>query len=124
MRTKDLGGESSLTRTIPQLLVFVSIFNHYMIASFVKVTQRLHHTPRRGDMRAIAIVPRPSLAVEQELNDSISCLKKAGIDACNTVSSRSFGLIWVDDENLSISVDALRDAGFQATVLSDTNVPH
>jgi hypothetical protein len=75
-------------------------------------------------MGAIAIVPRFGFEVEEELNDSISCLKKAGIGACNNVSSQVFGLIWVDDRKLSISVDTLREAGFQATVLSDTDVPH
>jgi hypothetical protein len=75
-------------------------------------------------MRPIAIVPRPGHEIGVELRDSVTCLRNAGIHIGRTVTGQDFALIWVDDENISISVETLRDAGFQATVLTETDVPH
>jgi hypothetical protein len=75
-------------------------------------------------MAPIAIVPRPGYQLRIELEGSISCLRSAGIEARNAVVSRSFALIWVDRPDIVYSVETLRNAGFQATALTETEVPH
>ena len=75
-------------------------------------------------MRPIAILPHASDAIGIDLNQAITCLKEAGIDVRNAVIGRALALVWVDDENISISVEALRSAGVQATALTETEVPH
>jgi hypothetical protein len=75
-------------------------------------------------MRPIAIVPRPGHEIGVELYDALACLRNAGIDARNAVIGRAFALIWVDDARVTISVETLRSAGFQATALTETDVPH
>ncbi len=71
-------------------------------------------------MRPIAILPRNGREIVLELQDSLMCLGTAGINACNAVIGQAFALVWVDDENTVISVEALRDAGLQATAISET----
>ena len=73
-------------------------------------------------MRPIAIVPRPGRAVGKELNDSITYLVRLGICPRNAVTGESFALLWVDDENIGNSVVVLRNAGFEAAVLIETDV--
>ncbi len=68
-------------------------------------------------MRPIAIVPRPGRQIGIELHDAITCLRNAGIDARNAIMGQAFAFIWVDDEHVSIAVETLRVAGFQATAL-------
>jgi len=75
-------------------------------------------------MRPIAIVPRSGREIGIELHDAITCLRNAGIYARNAVIGQALALIWVDDENVSIAVETLRAAGFQATALTETDVPH
>jgi len=75
-------------------------------------------------MRPIAIVPRPGHDIGIELHDAATCLRNAGIDARNAAVGRTFALIWVDDENALNAVETLRIAGFQATALTETDVPH
>jgi hypothetical protein len=75
-------------------------------------------------MRPIVIVPRPGHAIEAELHGTITCLRNAGINAYNAVRGQVCALIWVDDENVSMSLETLRIAGFQATVLTETDMPH
>jgi hypothetical protein len=75
-------------------------------------------------MRPIAIVPGPGHEIGVELHDAIACLRNAAIDACNAAIGQAFALIWVDDENISNSVETLRIAGFQAAALTETDVPH
>ena len=75
-------------------------------------------------MRPIAIIPRPGHAIGAELHDAITCLKSAGIDAMNPVIGQACALIWVADESVSISIETLRMAGFQATALTETDMPN
>jgi hypothetical protein len=75
-------------------------------------------------MRPIAIVPRAGRELVVELQDGIVCLSKGGIDVRDAVEGEEFALIWIDDENVRDSLEALRNAGFQATVLTETDVPH
>jgi hypothetical protein len=79
---------------------------------------------KQRDMRPIAIVPRLGHEIGIELYDSITCLRSAGIHARNAIIGQAFALLWVDDENISISVETLRNAGFQAAALTETDVPH
>jgi|GEM_PF-2160306 len=74
-------------------------------------------------MRPIAIVPRPGHEIRIELHDAITCLRNAGIHARNAVVGQAFALLWVDDENIAISVETLRNAGFLAAALTATDVP-
>jgi hypothetical protein len=75
-------------------------------------------------MRQLAIVPRPQQEVGVELQASIACLRNAGIAARNAVIGGSCGLIWVDDQTILTAVEALRNAGFQATALTETDKPN
>jgi hypothetical protein len=75
-------------------------------------------------MRPIAIVARPGQEIRRELHGSITCLSSAGIAARNAILGQAFALIWVDDEDISISVETLRNAGFQAAALTETDVPY
>jgi hypothetical protein len=75
-------------------------------------------------MRPIAIVPRAGRELVVELQDAIACLKRRGIDVRDAVVGEEFALIWIDDENIRDSLETLRNAGFQAAVLTETDVPH
>jgi hypothetical protein len=75
-------------------------------------------------MRAIAIVPRPGHELGPEVQGSIKCLRNAGINVRDTAIARAFALIWVDDANLVLAVETLRNSGYPATALTETDVPH
>jgi hypothetical protein len=75
-------------------------------------------------MAPIAIVPRPGHEIRMELDSSITCLKNAGIEAHNAVVGRAFALLWVEGGNILLSIETLRNAGFQATALTETDLPH
>ena len=75
-------------------------------------------------MAPIAIVPRAGHQIRIELDESIACLKKAGIEARNSVVGRAFALIWVDGGKILVSIETLTNAGFQATALTQTGAPH
>jgi hypothetical protein len=75
-------------------------------------------------MRPIAIVPRPGHENRAELRDAMACLLKAGINACSATMGQDFALVWIDDENILNSIETLRIAGLQATVLTENDVPH
>jgi hypothetical protein len=74
-------------------------------------------------MRPIAIVPDSCRAIGETLNRAMTCLREAGIETRHSVTGEKLGLIWVDDENVSISVETLRNAGVPATELTDTDCP-
>jgi hypothetical protein len=57
-----------------------------------------------------------------ELHASITCLRNSGIDSRNAVIGQACAPIWVRDEDISAAVKAQRNAGFQATVLTETDV--
>jgi hypothetical protein len=75
-------------------------------------------------MKPIAIVPRPGRGIRQELRQSIMCLRETEIDLRNAVIGETFALIWVDDEEILMSLEALRSSGLQATALTETDIPH
>jgi hypothetical protein len=75
-------------------------------------------------MRPIAIVPRPGRAIGVELHGAITCLRNAGTNPYRAVMGRACALVWIDDEDVSMSVETLRIAGFQAAVLTENDVPH
>jgi len=54
----------------------------------------------------------------------MACLLKAGINACSATMGQDFALVWIDDENILNSIETLRIAGLQATVLTENDVPH
>ena len=54
------------------------------------------------NMKPIAIVPRPGHEIGLELNDSITCLRKAGIESRSAVIGRAFALLWVDGEPVPV----------------------
>jgi hypothetical protein len=56
-----------------------------------------------------------------ELFDSIACLRRAGINARSAVIGRACGVVRVDDEEVSISVDLLRNNGFEAAAVIETD---
>jgi hypothetical protein len=72
-------------------------------------------------MRPIAIVPRPGHEIRIELDHSVAYLNNAGIEVRNMAIGQGLALVWVDDEIVSISVEALRGAGFNATELTETD---
>jgi hypothetical protein len=78
----------------------------------------------RCDMRPIAIVPRPGRAMGVEMHGAVACLRNAGISSYNAVNGRACALVWVDDENVSMSVETLTVAGFLAAALTHTDLPH
>ena len=78
---------------------------------------------RRPNMKQIAIVPRPKHDIGVELHDSFTCLRKVEIDVRNAVIGKACAIIWVGDEYISIAVEELRNAGFQATALAETDMP-
>jgi hypothetical protein len=75
-------------------------------------------------MKPIAIVPRAGHEIGVELHDALAYLRSVEIYARNAAIGRAFALIWVDDKNILDSVESLRIAGFQATALTKTDVPH
>jgi len=88
------------------------------------MTNGVISTRSAHDMAPIAIVPRPGHEIRSELDGSIACLRNAGIEVHNAAVGRAFALIWVDGGNILRSLETLRDAGFQATALTETDVPH
>ena len=74
-------------------------------------------------MREIAIVPRPGLEVGTEMFASITCLRSAGINPRSAVMGQACAIVWVDDEEISLSVDLLRDNGFEAAAVTETDEP-
>jgi hypothetical protein len=75
-------------------------------------------------MAPIAIVPRAGRQIRIELDESIACLRNAGIETRKAVVGRAFALIWVDGGNILVSIETLTNAGFQATALTQTGWPH
>jgi hypothetical protein len=71
-------------------------------------------------MREIAIVPRPGLKVGMELFRSITCLRSAGITPLSAVIGQACAVVWVDDEEIWISVDLLRNNGLEAAAVVET----
>ena len=71
-------------------------------------------------MREIAIVPRTRLEVGMELFASITCLRSAGINPRSAVIGQACAVVWVDDEEIWISVDLLRNHGFEAAAVIET----
>jgi hypothetical protein len=74
-------------------------------------------------MREIAIVPRAGVEIGVELFDSISCLRSAGINPRNALIGKLCAVLWVDDEEIWISVDVLRNNGFEAAYVTETDDP-
>jgi hypothetical protein len=72
-------------------------------------------------MREIAIVPHRGLEVGMELFASIACLRSAGINPRSAVIGKECALVWVDDEEIWISVDLLRNNGFEAAYVTETD---
>jgi hypothetical protein len=75
-------------------------------------------------MRPIAILPHTGHEMGAVMNKAITYLRKAEIEVRKAVIGQTLALVWVDDENISISVEGLRNAGFQATALTETDGPH
>jgi hypothetical protein len=74
-------------------------------------------------MRGIAIVPRPGLEVAMELYASIGCMRSAGISPRSAVIGQVCAFVWVDDEEISITVDLLRNNGFEAAAVTEREEP-
>jgi hypothetical protein len=74
---------------------------------------------KRLNMREIAIVPRRGLEVGAELYASIACLRGAGINPRSAVIGQACAVVWVDDEEIWISVDLLRNNGFEAAYVTE-----
>ena len=72
-------------------------------------------------MREIAIIPRPGVDVGMEMFASISYLTRAGIYARSAAVGFACAIVWVDDEEISVSVDVLRSNGFEAAILTETD---
>ena len=75
-------------------------------------------------MKQIAIIPRDGHEIGSELIDCIARLRKAGIHARTAQTGQACALVWVDDQQISMGVEALRTAGFEATELSETDEPN
>jgi hypothetical protein len=58
-----------------------------------------------------------------ELFASIACLRSAGINPRSAAIAKACALLWVDDEEISISVYFLRNNGFEAAHVTETDEP-
>jgi hypothetical protein len=105
-----------------ELVLRVRVIASY--AAFVlRVTVPSHYLyEERPNMRRIAIVPRPGHEVGKELHAALSCLRNVGIHAHSAIIGRACALVWVDDEQLLIAIETLRNDSFQATTLTETDV--
>ena len=72
-------------------------------------------------MREIVIVPRPGLELGMELFASIACLRSAGIGARSALIERDCAVVWVDDHEIRIAVTLLRNNGFEAAAVTETD---
>jgi hypothetical protein len=72
-------------------------------------------------MKEIAIVLRPGVEVGMKLYASITCLRSAGINPRSAVIVRACAIVWVDDEEISLAVDLLRNNDFEAAAVSETD---
>jgi len=72
-------------------------------------------------MREIAIVSRADAEIGDELFDSITCLRSVGINPRNAAMRKACAVLWVDDEEIWISVNALRHHGFEAAHVTETD---
>jgi hypothetical protein len=70
-------------------------------------------------MREIVIVSRRGHEVGMELFDAITCLRSAGINPRRAVIGQACAIIWVDEREISISVDLLSNNGFEAAAVTD-----
>ena len=59
-----------------------------------------------------------------ELHASITCLRNAGIHVRSAVTGQACAIVWVDDQRISVAIEALRNSGFEATVLTETDEPN
>jgi hypothetical protein len=73
--------------------------------------------------KEIAIVPRPGLEVAMELYASIVCLRSGGINPRSAVIGQACAIVGVDAEEIWISVDLLRNNGFEASYVTETDEP-
>jgi len=79
-------------------------------------------TPRkRPSLREIAIVPRPGVEVGMELFAAITCLRRAEINPRSAIIVRACAIVWVDEAEISIAMDLLRNNGFEAAAVSETD---
>jgi hypothetical protein len=72
-------------------------------------------------MTEIAIVPRPGREVGMELYASIICLRSAEINPRSAIVVRECATVWVDDGEISLAVDLLRNNGFEAAAVTETD---
>jgi hypothetical protein len=73
-------------------------------------------------MREIAILPRPGFEIGMELFATVSHLRGAGIHPRSAVTDQACAVVWVDDEEIWISVDLLRNKGFEAAYVTENDV--
>jgi hypothetical protein len=78
-------------------------------------------TRKRPSLREIAIVPRPGVEAGMELFAAITCLRSARINPRSAVIARACAIVWVDDGEISLAVDLLRNNGFEAAAVSETD---
>jgi glycyl-tRNA synthetase alpha subunit len=72
-------------------------------------------------MREIAIVSRAGVEIGVELFDSITCLRSVGINPRNAAIVKACAVLWVDDEEIWVSVNVLRHHGFEAAHVAETD---
>lgn len=73
-------------------------------------------------MKPIAIIAREGHEIGKELLDGIALLRTSGIYPRTAQIGPAFALVWVDDEQISNGVSALRTAGFKATELIEADM--
>jgi hypothetical protein len=78
---------------------------------------------KRPNMKQIAIVRRRGLEVGIELFSSITCLRRAGINPRTAIIAKTCAVVWVDDEEIWISLNLLKENGFEAAYVSETGEP-
>jgi hypothetical protein len=76
---------------------------------------------KRPNMREIAIVSRAGVEIGIELFDSITCLRSVGINPRSAATGKACAVLWVDDEEIWAAVDVLRNNGFEAAYVTETN---
>jgi hypothetical protein len=93
-------------------------------ALLLRLKRSLRRPPgERANMREIAILPRQGFEVGMELFASVSYLRSMGIHPRSAITGQACAVVWVDDEEIWVSVDLLRNNGFEAAYVTETDVP-
>ncbi len=75
-------------------------------------------------MGQISIIAGEGREIGPELIRCIACLRKSGIHARSALAERASVVIWIDHEKISTAVEVLRNSGFEASALTESDEPN